>query len=81
MNEALVGNLIDFLEIEVLRFSFPVPVIGPELPVSRSLCHRKHKKFPERASRSMKNFDLDLWASLAMSETLKLSGAGSRKSR
>ena len=38
-------HLLDFLK--VLRFPFPLPVVGPiaKIPLSRSLCHRKHKKF------------------------------------
>ena len=35
-------NDTDFLK--VLRFSFPVPVVGPSAQLSRSLCHTENKK-------------------------------------
>ena len=46
------GIVIDFLR--VLRFTFPVRVRW--FPLSRLLCHRKHKKFPARTLRLKKNF-------------------------
>ena len=43
--------LLDFFK--VLRFSFPVPVVGPSSPFR--FCRRKHKKSTVRTWRSWKN--------------------------
>ena len=71
-----LSSLLYLNYLNIVRFSFPVPVVGPsldannsrqnditscdflqgkqvELPVSRSLCHRKHK-FLAQALRSRK---------------------------